>query len=95
MVVLSLVYVVGAVGPFFGDVEWQWRQAGFEAWSTLLLWHLSWDRVVSEASEKGRLGVKWDACGGETERTEAARSKVAEAPCACGTHQRPNRGGRW
>ena len=38
----------------------------------VLVWHLSWDRVVSEVGEKGRLVVKRETSCGESERAEAA-----------------------
>ena len=40
--------------PFFGGVEWQWRQAGSEAWWMVLASHPSSGGVVSRGKQEGR-----------------------------------------
>ena len=72
MVTVSLVYVLVLWALLLDGVEWQWRQAGSETWWMVLVWHPSWGRVVSEASDKGRHVAKWEANHEETEREEAA-----------------------
>ena len=61
--------------PFFGRVEWQWRQAGSDAWWMVLASHLSSGRVVSGASEIERL-VKWAVGCAESKKAEAAGHRL-------------------
>ena len=79
MVLASLVYFYGAVGSVVGRVEWQWRQAGPEAWWMVLATHPSCACVVSGASEEEQF-VEWVVGCAESKRAEAAGSKVA-GPC--------------
>ena len=48
----------GAVGSVFGGVEWQWRQAGSEAWWMVLATHPWSGGVVSGASRAEAAGSK-------------------------------------
>ena len=67
---------VGAVGSFSGGVEWQWCQAGSEAWWMVRAAHPSSRRVVLGASGEEQV-VEWVVGCARGERAEAAGSKVA------------------
>ena len=68
----------GAVGSVLGGVEWQWRQAGSEAWwmvLALVLRVVAWCR---EPVRRSSLSRSMDAR--KSKRAEAAGSKVV-GPC--------------
>ena len=70
----------GAVGSVVGGVEWQWRQAGSEAWWMVLATHPSCGCVVLGASEEGQfvegvLGAR--KARGQRQRDRRLQGRVA------------------